>query len=182
MAIKLTQWTADRLEKLTSDQLKVVRTNADRHSDLAAMELCDAELARRKPPRKNTRALSQSSQHSPDAVVVGFHFVCSNEQGVVRNNNGTAWSGTWVVDKEHAERAAKIGSYIALHQTKAESSYLQGIIRDFRRSEREHSYTEGQETQTKFGIDFLFEFTDKPYEWIGDSSGEKGYAWGRLPK
>jgi hypothetical protein len=55
--------------------------------------------------------------------------------------------------------------------------YLQGRIVNFRKAQRERSYSEGQDVQTEFGIDFQFEPTDKQYKWVGDGSGEKGYYW-----
>jgi hypothetical protein len=83
-----------------------------------------------------------------------------------------------VVDKNHAERAVKIGAYVALHVAKSELSYLQGVVRDWRLKEREPAYAEGQFVKTKFGIDFLIEPTHKPMQWYGDGSGEKGYFYG----
>lgn len=83
-----------------------------------------------------------------------------------------------MVNRNHAERAVKIGAYIALHVAKSEPSYLQGIVRDWRVQRREPTYAEGQTAKTEFGIDFLMELTDKPRQWQGDGSGEKGYYYG----
>lgn len=83
-----------------------------------------------------------------------------------------------MVDKNHAERAVKVEAYVALHAAKSEPSYLQGIVRDWRVQRREPTYAEGQTAKTEFGIDFLMELTDKPRQWQGDGSGEKGYFYG----
>lgn len=172
------QWTPERIADISADSVKNLRANAAKQGATWLVVLCDADLARRAPVRV-TRRSTQAIKRSQDDVVLGFHFVCINEQGVTRNSDGTAWTGTWVVDRTHARRASSIGSYVALHSEKCEPSYLQGVIKDFRRRQRERSYAQGQRAQTEYGIDFLFELTDKPYEWAGDGAGEKGYAWGR---
>jgi hypothetical protein len=172
------EWTSEKLSAYSTEQIKTLRENASRKGNADVVAMCDAELLRRKPTKSKPNRSISASSHSGE-VVLGFHFVCANEQGVVRNSDGTAWTGTWVVAREHAERAPVIGTYVALHSTKSERSYLQGTIKDVRRRERERSYAEGQTVQTEFGYDFQFELTDIPYEWQGGGSGEKGYAWGR---
>ena len=108
------------------------------------------------------------------SVVIGFHFVCGNEKGVTRNSDGTAWMRTWAVAERHAEWALKISSYVALHSSRSQLSYLQGVITGFRLAKRVGAKTEN-------GIDFLVKLTDEPLTWVGDGPGEKGYAWGRAP-
>ena len=83
-----------------------------------------------------------------------------------------------MVDKNHAERAVKIGAHVALHVAKSEPSYLQGVVKSSRTHERESAYAEGQVVKTKFGVDFLIEPTHDPVQWHGDGSGEKGYFYG----
>jgi len=97
---------------------------------------------------------------------------------LTRNSDGTVWTGTWVVDKIHAERAAKIGAYVAPHTAKSELSYLQGVVKDWRKMEREQEYADGKPVKIEFGVDFLLEITNEPHPWNGDGSGEKGYVWG----
>ena len=92
------------------------------------------------------------------------------------NSDGTFWSGTWVVDKQHADRGMSIGAYVALHKTKSEPSYRQGTIKAWREVERERQYGE-QPVKIEVGIDFLLQPTHEPYAWIGSGTGEKGYAW-----
>ena len=76
-----------------------------------------AELARRSGTR--TRRPNSYKQTHVGETVHGFHFVCPTEKGITRNSDGTVWTGTWVVDKDHAERATKIGGYVALHAGKS---------------------------------------------------------------
>jgi hypothetical protein len=170
------EWTAERIAGLTADQLKALRHNAAKARAQRTVDLCDAELARRRVAR--TRRPNSYRQTHLGETVYGFHFVCPTEKGITRNLDGTVWTGTWVVDRNHAERAVRIGGYVALHTTKSNLSYLQGIVRDWRIQEREPTYSEGQHVKTKFGVDFLIELTGEPLEWQGDGSGEKGYFYG----
>jgi hypothetical protein len=170
------EWTAENIAGLTVDQVKALRENAAKRSSQRTVDLCEAELARR-PAFRTERPNSHKQSHIGETVH-GFHFVCPTEKGITRNRDGTVWTGTWVVDKKHAEGAMKIGGYVALHVAKSERSYLQGIVRDWRVREREPTYAEGQPVKTKFGIDFLIELADEALEWRGDGSGEKGYFYG----
>lgn len=170
------EWTAERIARLTCDEVKTLRKNAATRKAQQTVDLCDVDLARRNPHRsERPKALKYS--HIGE-VVHGFHFVCPTEKGLTRNADGTVWTGTWVVEKNHAERAVKIGGYVALHVAKSEPSYLQGIVRDWRPQEREPAYAEGQLVKTRFGVDFLIEVTNEPLQWHGNGSGEKGYFYG----
>lgn len=170
------EWTAEKIADLKTNEIKVLRENAAKRSAQKTLDLCDAELTRRRAIRTK-RSNSFKQTHIGESVH-GFHFVCPTEKGITRNSDGTVWTGTWVVDKHHAECAMKIGGYVALHLTKSKPSYLQGIVRDWRIREREATYAEGQLVKTKFGIDFLIELSEQPLEWQGDGSGEKGYYYG----
>jgi len=170
------EWTAENVTGLTLDQVKALRENAAKRSAQRTVDLCDAELTRRRAGQTK-RTNSQRRTHSGETVH-DFHFVCPTEKGITRNSDGTIWTGTWVVDQNHAGRAAKIGAYVALHVAKSNLSYLPGIVKDWRNREREPTYSEGQLVKTKFGIDFLIALTDKPLEGQGDGSGEKGYFYG----
>lgn len=169
------EWTADRIAGLTLDQVKSIRKNAAKRGAQGTVDLCDVDLARRN--RRATKRAEIKHTHV-EGMVRGFHFVCPTEKGLTRNRDGTVWTGTWVVDKNHAERAARIGAYVALHAAKSELSYLQGVVRDWRHKEHEPAYADGQLVKTKFGIDFLIEPTHEPLQWHGDGSGEKGYFYG----
>lgn len=96
---------------------------------------------------------------------------------MIRNPDGTVWTGTWVVARHQAERAARNGAYVALHLARDETSYMQGIVKDWRRSERDAEYAENQEAKTRHGVDFLLELTATALPWVGDGTGEKGYGY-----
>ena len=117
------------------------------------------------------------SENHSGQYVSEFHFVCPREDGVTRNQDGTIWTGTWVVAEEQAANALKYGSIVALHTSKAEPSYLQGTIRAWRKGPRQPSYSGEQLTQITEGILFLFQPSGSPLQWKGDATGEKGYAW-----
>lgn len=161
------QWDSARIATLSSDEIKNLRKNAETRKENHVVTLCDEELKARKR--------SKIMQPRSDEPVCGFHFVCENERGVTRNLDGTIWSGTWVVDKRHAEHGVEISAYVALHKSRSEKSYLQGLIKGWRSAPREKQYGE-EEAQTHWGIDFLIEPTGTSYDWVGDGTGEKGYA------
>lgn len=169
------EWTAERIAQLNQDDIKALRENATRYKRGAIIELCDAELASRRPQRAKKVGNTRRSDRD---VVHGFHFVCSNEQGVTRNIDGTVWTGTWVVDKIHAERATKIGAYVALHASRSDPSYLQGIVRDWRPRKRAPQYADDRPARIPFGVEFLIELINEPKQWQGDATGEKGYWYG----
>ena len=167
----MVEWNAEKVSALTTDQIKTLKENAAGKSELLEA-LCDEELAKRKPKKIK---LLKSHDHG-ETVPLGFHFKCVKGQGLVNDERGV-WTGVWVVAKDLAEKAAQAGSYVALHERKAEPSYLQGKILDCRVKPRERRYAEDQEVKTPWGMEFLIEPTDQPYGWVGDSAGERGYAW-----
>jgi hypothetical protein len=175
------EWSSERVSFLSLEQIKVLRANALAKANDALVSLCDAELARRAPVRKKTISNSKS-RSKPDEYVIGYHFVCPRERGVTLNGDGTAWTGTWVVDRALAERSALHGAYAALHTAKSESSYLQGKIKDWRRAKRDREYADGRPAKIPYGVDFLLELTEQHHDWQGDSTGERGYLWGPIPK
>lgn len=122
--LKKVEWNAEKIASLAVDAVKSLRKNAMRLGELEIVKLCDSELKGRSP-RTNvvTRVKGVAPAHKGKSVV-GFHFVCDREKGVTNNSDGTFWTGTWVVDEQHAERSLKISAYIALHATKSESSYM----------------------------------------------------------
>jgi len=159
-------WTAEKIAGLGVDQVKDLRGNAAKRGAQGIVDLCDAELVRRRARRRTKRSNSSKQIHNGETVH-GFHFVCPTEKGITRNQDGTIWTGTWVVDKNHAKRAAKIGAYVALHVAKCQPSYLQGFVRDWRGQEREPTYADGRLVKTKFGIDFLIELTTSLWNGTG---------------
>lgn len=99
--------------------------------------------------------------------VAGIHVICEDRLRVERLDNGYFRSGHWWVDKKHMtkEKLDK-GIYFALHETKKELSYLQGIIEDWEQS-----------TEDPKRIIVKFKAMSKPMEWKGNGAAEKGYLW-----
>jgi hypothetical protein len=171
----MTDWTAEKIAQLSTDQIKSLLNNAMKSDAKAIIEGCENELKKRKPQRSSQIPRKPVSRDGDD--VIGFHFVCPAEKGITRNADGTIWTGTWVVDKKHAARAVEVRAYVALHASKSEPSYLQGIVKDWRRTGRQREYADGRPVQIEEGIDFLLEPTEQPHIWHGDGTGEKGYLW-----
>ena len=90
------------------------------------------------------------------------------------NNDGTFWSGSWVVSKQNVENSLKYGAYLALHDSKAELSYRQGKIIGYRKTSR------SMVSKNEDGIEFKVLAEEVPYEWVGAGAGEKGYKWSKL--
>jgi hypothetical protein len=70
-----------------------------------------------------------------------------------------------------AERAQAVGAYVALHYSKSELSYLQGVMRGWHQLERKNKVIPN-------GIEFIVDTTDTPLPWRGDGAGERGYYYG----
>ncbi|MEL7035765.1 MAG: hypothetical protein AAFO04_09145 [Cyanobacteria bacterium J06592_8] len=73
--------------------------------------------------------------------------------------DGRFKTGYWKI----SEAAANTAHYLALHNQKNLPSYKQGIIDNYERSD----------DRTIFYV----RETDKPMEWVGNGTGEKGYLW-----
>ena len=173
-------WTEELIAKRTADELKALRENAVRLGQAQVVDLCDAELLRRKPPKvqKSPAERERREGFYPSEL----HFVCPDELGVTRNGDGTLATGIWVVDAANAEAAERYGSIVALHQARAEPSYIQGRVKGWQKKPRESKYSGEQLTKIKTGIEFLIDPTTTPLVWQGDATGEKGYAWLPIPK
>ncbi|MGY4465895.1 hypothetical protein ACVWWK_001577 [Bradyrhizobium sp. LB9.1b] len=165
-------WSTEKLSILPSDKLRNVRDNAISRGNAELLLLCEAELARRKSS-KNV-AVVRSSIASP---VKGYHLVCRREHGVVFNEDGSFWSGSWVIAKSQVERSERVGAYVALHERQSELSYLQGVIKGWRIAPRAPTYAD-QERQTSQGVEFLLEPTSTPLAWRGNGTIEKSYWYG----
>ena len=139
-------------------------------TSFAEIPLAPGQCDREPPPKRG-----------PDTMSASFTSYAPANWGVTRNQDGTIWSGTWVVAVANAKDGEKYGSLVALHATRTDPSYLQGTIKAWLKKPRERKYAEGQEVRTKFGIDFLFEPSSNPLPWQGDATGEKGYAWAPIP-
>jgi hypothetical protein len=174
------EWTLERIAALSVEQIRSLRENALRGRDAGVVALCDTVLAERAPIRLRAAAKIAAGP-SDGEVVLGFHFVCPREIGVRTNQDGTVWTGTWVVAEEHAKTGVEIGAYVALHVTKSEDSYLQGRIINWDKARREPRYADNQPARTEYGINFLLQLTPDTFQWHGEGSGEKGYLWGPRP-
>ena len=170
-------WTPETLAAKSDVEIKTVRENAAKKEAHDVVALCDSELAKRATTRHPRNQKAKKTPRNDDTVV-GYHFVCRpEEKGVSRNEDGTAWSGTWVVSSENAERSLRAGAYVALHLSHAQPSYLKGTIKAWRRSKREDEYAEGQEVKTPFGTDFLLELAGDQVEWQDKGTVERSYVY-----
>lgn len=161
------KWTADKIAKLSPEQIRALRANAAQRGEGEVAALCEEELARRSPPRKAVKAPKARGDSRP---VLGFHFVCPMELDV-RWNGSHFWTGIWVVDEKHVITGIKIGAYVALHKAKSKPSYRQGKILGYEIKPRPGK-------RIPHGIDFLAEPFDEPRRWHGDGAGASGYYYG----
>ena len=173
----MNDWTPDRIAALSTDQIKSFRKNAFDRGAVQIVEMCDSELLRRAPAKRPPTLTGKKKGRRNDPVI-GYHFVCRpEEKGVIRNSDGTVWSGTWVVAEVQAEHSLRAGAYVALHLSHAEPSYLQGTVQAWRRTKREDEYAEGQKVKTSIGTDFLLQLTDSKFEWRGEGTVERSYVY-----
>jgi len=99
--------------------------------------------------------------------VLEIHVICHKNLNVKDLGHGYFKSGNWRVAECHAKRAKlEKDVYLALHESKNQPSYRQGIIEDW----------EGCSEEPK-RIIFEVKATDEPMEWKGGGTGEKGYFW-----
>ncbi len=167
MALKH-NFTPEKLSTWDTAKLRVLHDNAVRQGASDLVEMCEWELERRKPQK--APRLGQD-EHSENSFVSEYHFVCAKDRGVIGAGPGKFWSGAWVVAEANVKKSIEYGAYLALHETKAETSYRQGRILDYRRGARDMVDKQNE------GIEFLIEETNHPLEWHGGGSGEKGYKW-----
>lgn len=164
--------TSDKLATYKLEDLDNLRANALRLGADDVIQMCDEELAKR-PPRKAKIGRQQAEHHGGD-VVTGYHFVCSRNRGVTEAGGGRFWSGSWVVAERNVQDSLRYGAYLALHESKADFSYRQGQLLDYRKASRE------MVAKSEDGIEFLIQETPQRYQWVGSGAGEKGYRWEKL--
>lgn len=162
-------YTPEKLGALEREKLRTIRENALRLGADDLVRNCDDELARRAPVKQ--RRDQASSRRNDDDVVVGYHFVCSKDRGVIEDGNGRFRSGSWVVAESNIAASLAFGAYLALHDAKNEPSYRQGQIIGYALSPRDMI------DKDNIGIEFLVQETGSHYQWVGGGSGEKGYNW-----
>ncbi len=161
-------FTPEKLSTWDTARLRTLHANAVRKEAVDLVEMCERELERRKPQRVSK--LGQD-EHSENSFVSEYHFVCAKDRGVIGSGPGRFWSGAWVVAETNVRKSIEYGAYLALHENKAVASYRQGKILDYRRGARDMVDKQNE------GIEFLVEETNRPLEWHGGGSGEKGYKW-----
>lgn len=177
MTKQLHPWTPEKLAAKSKKEVEVIRENAVKKGVSDLVEMCDVDLAARKPTAK-PRPVSTGSAHSSDEFVEGYHFVCQRDRGVTDHGPGQFWTGSWVVAESNVQKSLKYNSYLALHESKSDLSYRQGRVLDYRRSARDMLADRNEgETKTEEGIEFLIQEEATPYPWHGGGSGEKGYKW-----
>jgi hypothetical protein len=160
-------WTAEKLSALDLTKLKVIRENAERKGAVDLVVMCDAQIAARRPAA-TSRQQNPARSEAGD-VVTEYHFVCRDDRGVTFNPDGTFWSTSWVVSEEVIKKSLRYGAKLALHNSKAEQSYRQGTIKEYRRID---DFADGE---VESRIDFLVTSDDAPLDWAGSGAGEKGY-------
>jgi hypothetical protein len=173
-------WTSEKLAAKSKKEVEVIRENALKKGVNDLVEMCDLDLATRKPTR-NPRVAATGSAHSSDDFVEGYHFVCQRDRGVTDHGNGQFWTGSWVVAEDNVQKSVKYKSYLALHESKSDLSYRQGRVLDYRRSARDMLADKNDgETKVEEGIEFLVQEDSTPYAWQGGGAGEKGYKWSKI--
>ena len=165
-------WSLERLASLDKIQIKSLINNANRLKNSSLVQLCEQELLAR-VPLKRVRETNKESEIIAD-FVAGYHFVCGGRRGVIDNEDGTFWTGSWVVARDNVDKSIKFGAYVALHEVKNELSYLQGDIIGYRLRERDMVDKEN------VGIEFHCHKSAIGLMWNGGGSGEKGYLWGSI--
>jgi hypothetical protein len=114
----MVEWTKEKISEQPDEDIKRLRKNAEALGRQDIAELCRVELLLRKP--KRTKGSTRTHIEDRSGLYVSeFHFVCPNELGVTRNEDGTIWTGTWVVAEEHAQSAVQYGAQVALHSLKS---------------------------------------------------------------
>jgi hypothetical protein len=162
-------WTAEKLSALDSIRLKTVKDNAARHGADALIVMCDAELDSRKSNTIKRSPKTVRGEAGDGYIVTEYHFVCRNDRGVTFNSDGTFWSTSWVAAEDVVKKSIQFGARLALHNSKAESSYRQGIIKGYRKVD---DFADGK---VESRIDFLVISESQTLEWAGLATGEKGY-------
>ena len=99
--------------------------------------------------------------------VIGMHFVCRDDLNITDHGDGTFETGFWAVALKHCETVA----YVALHEAKDQLSYRHGRVIDWHTVEYE-----GRDR-----VVFVVQQEGPARAWVGKGSGEKGYAWARVP-
>jgi hypothetical protein len=90
-------------------------------------------------------------------------FICQDELNVKHTDEEHFETGIWKVPFD----VARYAKQISLHASRAELSYLQGEILDYR----------GVDWEGARRYIFIVRRTALPQNWCGNASGEKGYCY-----
>lgn len=169
-------WSIERLTAMETSQLKQLLANAQARGADELAALCEQVLATRGPvkktPASSATSSSSSGRRAARDFVSEFHFVCENDRGVSTDGEGFFWTGSWVVPEDEIIKSMQAGGKLALHSSRADMSYRQGKILDYRKSDGDTA------KKRNIGFEFLVAADDVPLAWSGDGTGEKGYRWG----
>ncbi|SCW57366.1 hypothetical protein [Ancylobacter rudongensis] len=166
-------WSIERLTAMETAQLKQLLANAQARGADALAAQCEEVLATRGPVKKpaGTSSTSSPGKRAARDYVSVFHFVCENDRGVSTDGEGFFWTGSWVVPEDEVIKSMNAGGKLALHGSRADRSYRQGKILDYRKSDGDSA------KKRNIGFEFLVAADDVPLAWPGGGTGEKGYTW-----
>ena len=104
-----------------------------------------------------------------NAELLEAHFVCRQRRRVEDKGDGTFSTGEWVINPRHIKQ----GLVFALHETRAQSSYLQGVV------ERTINIRQDKKPSGRVmrRVELLVRKTPASLPWRGRGSGEKGFVW-----
>ena len=187
MAKPLTHtFTPDILRTFDKKKVETIRENALRLGADELAQMCELDLAERKPAigasrssgtakapaRSAARLTGTDTPSRTDMVVSGYHFVGEKDFGVIDLGDGRFWAGSWAVPEANVEQSLNAGAYLALHVSKTQPSYRQGKIVGYRKASGEGENAEA--------VEFLVDAAPKSRAWVGAGSGETGYKWAKL--
>lgn len=183
MAKPLTHtFTPEALRTFDKKKVETIRENALRLGADDLVEMCDLDLAERKPvvasrsstPRvaggSTRRLASDSTASRANMFVSGYHVVSESELGIVDLGDGRFWSHAVATGDADPDLSVNGGAYLALHKNKTVASHRQGKIIGFRK------VADGDVE----GVEFLVDAEPKSRAWVGAGSGEVGFKWAKL--
>lgn len=100
--------------------------------------------------------------------MLGIHFLCRDRLHVHAIKHPVYESGTWDVSPEDAQRL--VGGLIFLHQSKAQPSYIGGVIDSFREVQTEMAHSRRiifKFTSTAEGKGVRWQGADHSMAWTG---------------
>jgi hypothetical protein len=114
-------------------------------------------------------SIAQEVQMPRNRRLLEAHFICRQGRRVKYHSNGTFTTGEWVMNPAHIWQEL----VFALHETKAQSSYLQGVVVRVTNIRRDRK-SSGRVLRR---VELLVRRTPASLPWRGRGSGEKGFVW-----